>query len=47
MKISIKDFLSKCDQIRRSHLLRKSLMQNLIFCAVVMDTQLNITQHNI
>ena len=40
MKFSIKDFLSKCDQIRRklwiwSHLLKKSLMENFIFCAVV------------
>ena len=39
MKFSIKDFFSKCDQIRRklriwSHLLKKSLMKNLIFCAV-------------
>ena len=39
MKFSIKDFFSKCDQIRRklrirSHLLKKSLMENLIFCAV-------------
>ena len=37
MKFSIKDFFSKCDQIRRklriwSHLLKKSL--NFIFCAV-------------
>ena len=36
---SIKDFFSKCDQIRRklriwSHLLRKSLIENFIFCAV-------------
>ena len=35
----IKDFLSKCDQIRRKmwiwlHLLKKYLMENLIFCAV-------------
>ena len=35
MKFSIKDFFSKCDQIRRflqicSHLLKKSLMENLI-----------------
>ena len=42
MKFSIKDFFSKCDQIRRklriwSHLLKKSLMENFIFCAVVMD----------
>ena len=39
MKFSIKDFFSKCDQIRRnlqiwSHLLKKFLMENLIFCAV-------------
>ena len=39
MKISIKDFFSKRDQIRSflliwSHLLKKSLMENFIFCAV-------------
>ena len=39
MKFSIKDFFSKRDQIRRklriwSHLLKKSLMENFIFCAV-------------
>ena len=39
MKFSIKDFLSKRDQIRRklriwSHLLKKCLMENFIFCAV-------------
>ena len=39
MKFSIKDFFSKCDHIRRklliwSHLLKKSLMENFIFCAV-------------
>ena len=39
MKFSIKDFFSKCDQIRRklriwSHLLKKSLMENFIFCAM-------------
>ena len=39
IKFSIKDFFSKCDQIRRklriwSHLLKKSLMENFIFCAV-------------
>ena len=39
MKFPIKDFFSKCDQIRSklriwSHLLRNSLMKNLIFCAV-------------
>ena len=40
MKFSIKDFSSKCDQIRRkrriwSHVLEKSLMENFIFCAVL------------
>ena len=40
MKFSIKDFFSKCDQIRRklriwSHLLKKSLMKNFIFCVVI------------
>ena len=39
MKCSVKDFFSKCYQIRRklriwSYLLKKSLMKNLIFCAV-------------
>ena len=39
MKFSIKDFFSKCDQIRSflriwSHLPKKSLMENSIFCAV-------------
>ena len=39
MKFSITDFL-KCDQIRRklriwSHLLKKSVMENIIFGAVV------------
>ena len=39
MKFSIKDFFSKRDQIRRKlriwlHLLKKSLMENVIFCAV-------------
>ena len=38
-EVSIKDFFSKCDQIRRklqiwSHLLKKSLMKNFIFCEV-------------
>ena len=40
MKFSIKDFFSKCDQIRWklriwSHLLKKSSMENFIFCAVL------------
>ena len=39
MKFSIKDLFSKCDQILSfqriwSHLLKKSLMENFIFCAV-------------
>ena len=39
MKFSIRDFFNKCDQIHRtlriwSHLLKKSLMENFIFCAV-------------
>ena len=39
MEFSIKDFFSKCDQIRSflriwSHLLKKYLMENFIFCAV-------------
>ena len=39
IKFFIKDFSSKCDQIRRklriwSNLLKKSLMENVIFCAV-------------
>ena len=38
---SNKDFFSKCNQIRRklriwSHLLKKSLLENFIFCAVVL-----------
>ena len=37
IKFSIKDFFSKCDQMCRklqiwSHLLKKSLMENFIFC---------------
>ena len=44
MKFSIKDFFSKCDNFfsnffRKlqiwSHLLKKFLMDNLIFCAVI------------
>ena len=37
MKFFIKDFFSKCNQIRslmriRSHLLKKSIMENFLFC---------------
>ena len=40
MKFSIKGFFSKCDQICSFlriwlHLLKKSLMENFIFCAVI------------
>ena len=47
MKFSIKNFFSKCDQIRRklriwSHLLKKSLMENFIFCAVYLFTLLHV-----
>ena len=43
MKFSIEDFFSKCDQIRRklliwSHLLKKPLMENFIFCAVIQNS---------
>ena len=39
MKFAIKDFFSKCDQIRSFlrvwlHLLNTSFMENFIFCAV-------------
>ena len=39
MKFSVKDFFSKCDQIRNllriwSYLLKKSLMKNFFFGAV-------------
>ena len=39
MKFPVKDFFSKCDQICGklriwSHLLKKSLLENFIFCAV-------------
>ena len=39
MKFSIKHFFSKCDQIRSflriwSHLMKKSLLENFIFCAM-------------
>ena len=45
MKFFIKDFFSKCDQIRRklpvwSHLLKKSLMGNFIFCAVLITHEI-------
>ena len=50
MKFSIKDFFSKCDQIRSllrvwSHLLKKSLMENFIFCAVTENSKLRSCSH--
>ena len=52
MKFSIKDFLSKCDQIRRKlriwlHLLKKSLMENFIFCAVIGARAQNFTSNTL
>ena len=46
MKFSIKEFFSKFNQIccfcrMRSHLLKKSLMENFIFSAVIIDYQYN------
>ena len=42
MKFFIKDFFSRCDQIRRklpiwSHLHEQSLMKNFIFCALELN----------
>ena len=44
MQFSIRDFFSKCDQIRSflriwTHLLKKSLMENFIFCVVHNSSQ--------
>ena len=54
MKFSIKDFFfSKCEQIRRklrirSHLImKKSLMENFIFCAVMRRYQALVTLSDI
>ena len=49
MKFSITDFLSKYDQIRRklriwSRLLKKSVMENFIFCKVNMKENLRFKQ---
>ena len=52
MKFSVKDFFSKCEQIRSklrnwSHLLKKSLMENFIFCAVIITNLfMNLTMRN-
>ena len=47
MNFSIRDFFSKCDQIRWklriwSHLLKKSLMENLISCPVSKENLKNV-----
>ena len=47
VKFSIKDFFSKYDQIRRKlwiwlHLLKKSIMENFIFCAVYISIALKL-----
>ena len=49
MKFSITDFFNKCDQIRSflriwSHLLKKSVMQNFIFCAVYIIWKENVVR---
>ena len=46
IKFSINDFFSKFDQIRRklriwSYLLKKSLMEDFIFCAVMLMLKIN------
>ena len=51
LNISIKDFFRKCDQIQRklriwSHLLKKSLMENFIFCAVLSGQLLKLVFEN-
>ena len=48
MKFSIKDFLSKCDQIHSFlgiwlHLLKKSAVEKFIFCAVICQS---LTRHD-
>ena len=52
IKFSIKDFFSKSDQIRSflricSHLLKKSLMENFIFCAVFINSESASTLSNL
>ena len=51
MKFSIKDFFSKCDQIRSflwiwSHILKKSLMENFILCSVTCFLASHFRLHN-
>ena len=49
MKFCIKDFFSKCDEIRSfqriwSHLMKKSLMENCIFCVVHLYHQMMMNE---
>ena len=49
MKFSIKHLFSECDQIRRklrfwSHLLKKSLIENFILCAVILSESWQLVQ---
>ena len=49
MQFSIKNFFSKCDQIRRklriwSHSLKKSLMQNFIFGALLLPYGIGLSE---
>ena len=49
MKFPIKDFFGKCHQIRRklriwSHLLKEPLMENFIFCVVLI---LNVQNYSL
>ena len=37
MNFSIKDFFSECDQIHRADLPNKSLIENIICCAVIIE----------
>ena len=54
MKFSIKDIFNKCDQNRRdlrtwSHLLKRSLMENFIFCVVkdALDKYISCSEYHI
>ena len=51
MKFSITDFFSKCDEVRTflriwSHLLKKSVVENFIFCAVWDQLVLKLTSNS-
>ena len=52
MNFSIKDFVDECDQIRSklriwSHLLKKFLMENFIYCTVISYWKLALPALNI